>query len=228
MIPVRQKAGRGTDFVINLVYNSSVWVPSGTWQFVTTTNIPGWQGLSPSGQAYIGYSTTYSSGQCTNNGYNWYMWQNYGYGGFYYYDQQGIRHNFNTNGSGPLGWGYITNNGAGICGPTPGFYPSSATQSLSASDGSGYTMKVTPVGGGSAYPTVSSNDGTIINAPIIANPSWGSISTTDRNGNQITSSNGVYTDTLTRIIHDFRSTKGLAMVQIRCLRGFDTKSEAFA
>jgi len=198
MIPVRQKAGRGTDFVINLVYNSSVWVPSGTWQFVTTTNIPGWQGLSPSGQAYIGYSTTYSSGQCTNNGYNWYMWQNYGYGGFYYYDQQGIRHNFNTNGSGPLGWGYITNNGAGICGPTPGFYPSSATQSLSASDGSGYTMKVTPVGGGSAYPTVSSNDGTIINAPIIANPSWGSISTTDRNGNQITSSNGVYTDTLNK------------------------------
>jgi len=33
---------------------------------------------------------------------------------------------------------------------------------------------------------------------------------------------------LTRIIHDFRSTKGLAMVQIRCLRGFETKSEAFA
>jgi DNA-binding NarL/FixJ family response regulator len=32
---------------------------------------------------------------------------------------------------------------------------------------------------------------------------------------------------LTRKIHDFRSTKGLAMVQIRCLRGFETKSEAF-
>ena len=29
-------------------------------------------------------------------------------------------------------------------------------------------------------------------------------------------------------IHDFISTKGLAMVQIRCLRGFDTTSEAFA
>ena len=34
--------------------------------------------------------------------------------------------------------------------------------------------------------------------------------------------------TLARKIHDFRSTKGLAMVQIRCLRGFETKSEAFA
>src|SRR5258708_39100434 len=29
-------------------------------------------------------------------------------------------------------------------------------------------------------------------------------------------------------IHDFRSTKGLAMVQIRCLSRFETKSEAFA
>jgi len=35
-------------------------------------------------------------------------------------------------------------------------------------------------------------------------------------------------DSLARIIHDFRSMKGLAMVQIRCLRGFETKSEAFA
>jgi hypothetical protein len=29
-------------------------------------------------------------------------------------------------------------------------------------------------------------------------------------------------------IHDFRGTKGLAMVQNRCLCGFETKSEAFA
>ena len=33
---------------------------------------------------------------------------------------------------------------------------------------------------------------------------------------------------LADIIHDFRSTKGLAMVQIRCLVRFETKSEAFA
>jgi len=32
---------------------------------------------------------------------------------------------------------------------------------------------------------------------------------------------------LARKIHDFRSTKGLAMVQIRYRRGFETKSEAF-
>jgi hypothetical protein len=33
---------------------------------------------------------------------------------------------------------------------------------------------------------------------------------------------------LTWKIHDFRNTEGLAMVQIRCLGGFDTKNEAFA
>jgi glucose-6-phosphate-specific signal transduction histidine kinase len=36
------------------------------------------------------------------------------------------------------------------------------------------------------------------------------------------------TKDLARIIRDFIGTKGLAMVQIRCLRGFETKSEAFA
>jgi hypothetical protein len=33
---------------------------------------------------------------------------------------------------------------------------------------------------------------------------------------------------LTRKIRDFRNTEGLAMVQIRCLGGFETKNEAFA
>jgi len=34
-------------------------------------------------------------------------------------------------------------------------------------------------------------------------------------------------DRLARKIHDFRNTEGLAMVQIRYLGGFETKSEAF-
>ena len=34
--------------------------------------------------------------------------------------------------------------------------------------------------------------------------------------------------TLARKIRDFRNTEGLAMVQIRCLVGFETKNEAFA
>jgi hypothetical protein len=32
---------------------------------------------------------------------------------------------------------------------------------------------------------------------------------------------------LARKIHDFRNKEGLAMVQIRCLSRFETKSEAF-
>ena len=39
---------------------------------------------------------------------------------------------------------------------------------------------------------------------------------------------GDLTYDLTRKIHDFRNTEGLAMVQIRCLGGFETKNEAFA
>ena len=35
------------------------------------------------------------------------------------------------------------------------------------------------------------------------------------------------TNPLTRKIHDFRNTEGLAMVQIRYRGGFETKSEAF-
>src|SRR5438477_6239515 len=73
--PVRHKAGRGTDFNWDLVYNSSVWGPTaGVWKLVSSTSIPGWQGLSPAGQAYISYSSQYSSGQCTNNGTTWYTW----------------------------------------------------------------------------------------------------------------------------------------------------------
>ena len=40
--------------------------------------------------------------------------------------------------------------------------------------------------------------------------------------------NVVIETSLARKIHDFRSTKGLAMVQIRYLGRFETKSEAFA
>ena len=51
---------------------------------------------------------------------------------------------------------------------------------------------------------------------------------TQRSEGEMTAEPGAHYSGLARKIHDFRSTKGLAMVQIRCLRGFDTKSEAFA
>lgn len=194
VFPVRHKAGRGTDFDYKLSYDSSVWYPVGSsgsqsWQLVSSTSLPGWKGLSPAGQSYIGYTMAYSSGQCYNgSGYN--NWQVWSYSSFYYVDQKaGVRHSFSG------GWAYATNSGSG-CGPTPGYSPSSATQSSLAPDGSGYSLVVTPVAGGNATPYVVDRQNTNINAPIIVNQNPGSETWTDRNGNQLTTSNGVHTDTL--------------------------------
>jgi len=194
-IPVRHKPGRGTNFDYDLTYDSSVWTwatinGTKTWQPISSASPAGWQGLLPAGQSYIGYSMNYSSGQCTNNGSTWYAWTNTSYGPFLYYDQNGVTHHFS------VGWSYITNDGAGICGPPVGYQPSSAPQSSLAADGSGFTMYVTPVSNGSASPYVVDKNGTTINAPINPPRSGGASSTADRNGNQITSANGVYTDTL--------------------------------
>ena len=194
VFPVRHKAGRGTAFDYKLSYDSSVWYPVGSsgsqsWQLVSSTSLPGWKGLSPAGQSYIGYTMAYSSGQCYNgSGYN--NWQVWSYSSFYYVDQKaGVRHSFSG------GWAYATNSGSG-CGPTPGYSPSSATQSSLAPDGSGYSLVVTPVAGGNATPYVVDRQNTNINAPIIVNQNPGSETWTDRNGNQLTTSNGVHTDTL--------------------------------
>src|SRR5208283_2514973 len=89
-IPVLHKAGRGTNFSYDLNYDSSIWYPvtSGSttsWQLVSSSSLPGWQS-SKNGQSYVGYSTNFSSGQCTNNGTTWYTWTNTSYGSFYYND----------------------------------------------------------------------------------------------------------------------------------------------
>lgn len=195
-MPVRHKSGRGMDFVRDLVYDSSVWYPVGSvghqsWQLVSSPTIAGWGGLEGAGKSYIGYQKTYTSGQCFSGG-TWYNWQTWGYGGFYYYDQAAERHNVSA------GWAYIQNNAGTACGPQPnGFSPSSATQTSLATDGSGFSLTVTPVCCGSdAVPFIFDKDGTKINAPVIVNASPGTETDTDRNGNKITSTNGLFTDTL--------------------------------
>src|SRR5260370_41234018 len=58
-VPVRHKAGRGTNFDYDLTYDSSVWqLAASTWQPTSTTTVPGWLGLVPAGQVYILYSGT--------------------------------------------------------------------------------------------------------------------------------------------------------------------------
>src|SRR5262249_18510288 len=61
--------------------------------------------------------------------------------------------------------------------------------------GNGSTMYVTPAGGSvSAY--IIDKNGMQINPPVSTNPSPGSISSNDSNGNTISSGRGAYTDTL--------------------------------
>ncbi len=196
-IPVLHKAGRGTNFSYDLNYDSSIWYPvtSGSttsWQLVSSSSLPGWQ-ASNTGQAYVGYSTTFSSGQCTNNGTTWYTWTNTAYGSFYYNDQFGVRHIFPT-----LYWYYISNNSGGLCGPPAGFSPSSAPQSQLASDASGFTIYVTPVMSGTPSPYLLASNGTKFTPPlVVSGSSSGSLSTTDRNGNILSvDSSGHFYDTL--------------------------------
>lgn len=192
--PVRHKAGRGTNFDYDLTYDSSIWYPaSGAWKLVSSPSLPGWAGLAQAGEAYIGYGLQYSSGQCTPNGSTFYWYYVWSYSGFFYYDTIGVRHNF------PGGFGYIQNNSGGSCGPAPGYQPNSNQQANLATDGSGYTLYLTPVPNGNpVYPYLIDKSGANLKPPVISNPTqyWGSSASTDRNGNQITSSNGSYTDTL--------------------------------
>jgi len=192
-IPVFHKPGRGTNFIYDLTYDTSVWFPvsSGSttsWQPTSTTTAPGWQGLAPAGQSYIVYSMTYTSSMCYQGGPVPYA--EWTFPSFVYYDASGSTHYFST-----ANLQYFQSPGGNGC-PPNGAQPTS-TQPVYAGDGSGLTLYPTP-GPGSAYAYLVDRNGSVINVPTGASPptSSGSTTTTDRNGNQITSSNGSYTDTL--------------------------------
>jgi len=106
-IPIRHKVGRGQDFIYDLQYNSSVYTKvnsSGTWYWQPDPNW-GWQGLSPAGVVYEGYSSSYSTGTCGQYGGN--SWQSWSYSGLVYADEHGVQHGF-----GGVSGTYISSNGA--------------------------------------------------------------------------------------------------------------------
>lgn len=190
-IPIVSKAGRGQNFIYNLGYDTSVWSP------VVVNSVPtwqpaagwGWQGLSPSGYVYIGYNETYTSGTCGQYGQN--TWQSWSYTNLVYSDQNGVVHRFpDANGS------YVSSNGAPpYCPPTGSNPPSQETAGVEDGSGLMATFQVNSTGYSA---TVSTSNRTVINAPVIvnfSNPS-GNYSSTDSNGNEITATNGTYTDTL--------------------------------
>jgi RHS repeat-associated protein len=194
-IPILHRPGRGTDFTYDLSYDSSVWQPvtSGStvsWQ--PATNQWGWQGLVPAGQSYITYTMSYLSGQC----YQQQHYQQWTFSNFLYYDQLGTFHSF---GGGPV---YYLQSPGGIGCPPNGPYPN-PTPSLT--DGLGYTLYPT-LGSGYVSAYLVYKDGTKISPPVLSNPpsQQGSLVVNDRNGNEVTVSNGAYTDTL--------GTQALALV----------------
>ena len=83
-IPIRNKAGRGTNFTYAVNYDSNVWIPVGvsgnqTWQLSSL----GWSGLQPAGRSYVLYSVTTNSGQCGYQGQSSYQVWNYSNFSFY-------------------------------------------------------------------------------------------------------------------------------------------------
>lgn len=189
-IPIRHKAGRGQDFTYDLSYDSSVWTPvtSGsttTWQ---PSGSWGWAGLSQAGIAYAGYSMTTSSGTCGQFGQG--SWQSWTFNSVFYSDERGVQHQFNASGSS------INSPGGTGC-PPPGAQPSIQIPTP-ASDGSGIVLTWS-INQGSMSLSFTAKDGTNINPPIFVNSSptgTGNYLSADMNGNEISMSNGVVTDTL--------------------------------
>jgi hypothetical protein len=89
------KAGRGTAFTHNdLIYNSSIWTPtgvSGSQTWIPATNF-GWTGLSPTGAAWVSYTYSFWTGQCGNFGQQQYSESQYN--NYTYHDLTGTSHSF--------------------------------------------------------------------------------------------------------------------------------------
>ncbi|HYL85217.1 MAG TPA: RHS repeat-associated core domain-containing protein [Candidatus Angelobacter sp.] len=174
--PILHKPGRGMNFNYDLGYDSSVWYPvgaSGSQVWTPLWNW-GWLGQTQVATGYVWYS--WSQGRCntgTKGNPNWVYYDRYHY--LSYSDKFGRGY-----------WiGAWVDDNDGTC---PYQDPYSATVSLGA--GSGYSIYV------DAYLTVTvypSKGGTI--TPPLQSGN-GSGSGNDRNGNIISVSGGVFTDTL--------------------------------
>lgn len=178
-ISVRSKAGRVTPFTYDITYDTSIWYPT------TVNGQQTWQPASAYGWNFptiaAGYLTNQTVATVTEpcdppNNMNPITFYVYAY--WTYHDIKGGTHPTNiTNNNLP------PNNGCTNFGQ-----PSSGT----TTDGSQYTINVA-AGSGSA--TVTGTDGKLYSLPI--NPSTTVSTTTDANGNEITSdASGNITDTL--------------------------------
>jgi RHS repeat-associated protein len=191
-VPVLHKAGRGIPFSFDIGYDSSIY------QIVTVNGAQTWQPSSQAGSygsywgwqnlevntPYLNYTTAVtSSGTCYNN-QQWYV---LGYSNYLYYDAFGTAHPFPG-----VGGAQMMSPGGYGCPPPWARGQTTGT----AGDGSGYSISFAVVGSSTGNITTSS--GTTTSLPFLTSPPLGSspYNATDANGNEITFSNGAFTDTL--------------------------------
>jgi RHS repeat-associated protein len=177
-IPVFHKPGRGTNFTYDLSYDSSVWFPSSASGTNTWTPITNW-GWGTFSQATAGLVTyTVTPKTCTDR-ISYYG--NYNeYSNWTFIDSLGTAHRT-----------YIRVSDESVAAPpctSPRPLPYSIGP-ITLTDGSGYTLSVTA----DPAATLSTASGTT----LYPNLNYSSTGTsTDRNGNQISVSGVVFTDTL--------------------------------
>jgi YD repeat-containing protein len=169
-IPVLSKAGRGLPFNFYLTYDSSVWYPvtSGSTKFWEPVTNWGWGGSEVNVGNVVKTLFSASGGTC------------------------GALPHLGITSTMTYTWTYIDGFGTPHpFGPTSTVYSNSCTggsttgfTGAQALDDSGYALSVN----GSTVVSLYSSDGSLINTTA------GSIE--DRNGNEITKSGGVFTDTL--------------------------------
>ena len=188
-IPIVNKVGRGANFIYNLQYNSSVYYPvasgsSSTWQPVLNW---GWQGLNPAGMVYADFKMGSTSGHCGHD--DIYPLDTYSFSHLTYSDQHGVVHTFPA-----AGGSYTFSVDEPGC-PGSEASPSGLNHAVS-SDGTITAWYELDPGYMTAYFT--DQHGNILHPPVYANysTSSGSFSSTDPNGNEVSVSNGTYTDTL--------------------------------
>jgi RHS repeat-associated protein len=173
-IPVLSKPGRGMNFTYSLGFDNSVWkkVPSGATFLWQPAQNWGWIAETQVKTGFIQYES--SIAQCQSDTLRWYNYTVYYYD--FYLDPGGVMHTI-----GQSVW-----NSPGQCQSIT----SQPTFSMQLNDGSGMTI----TGNVNLTPKVTYPDGTIFAPPV--NATSGAGTATDSNGNQISITGGVYTDTL--------------------------------
>src|SRR5437016_5894060 len=184
--PIRHKPGRGTDFAYDLGYDSSVYYPVTSGSTTTWQPVPqfGWSGLTATGYA----TSTSRIRTCRFFQETRWVTESYTeYDNWTYFEGSGtsrVRPQPEMAKVGRLGSPGTPHPLIGASfDPAPDCGPQTTDATLSTNDGSGYKVGVSI----DVATTLYTAEGLV--------GSFGT-NTTDRNGNQITLSNGVYTDTL--------------------------------